>query len=219
MLNATTMLLPVLDNDEGTNLEVNVLDLPPGVTATVEENQLRVTMNDAGTHVLDYRISNGTNESIATVTVVNLGSAILVEEIAFVEGEGAELTASENETEAAEPKETSVWTVLAEGGAPPGLRALTDLELPLLGFSFVGAPVILGMLGFYALSRRRRYVNVGGVPRASTLAANGSSADFELRHDAEALWASGRRRRGLIQVHTPNGKRWVPNVKVEAPRR
>jgi len=211
ILDGTTMLLPVLDNDEGEALQVTVLEVPAGVTVAVEGDQLRVTVEAAGMHVLSYRITNGSSASTATVTVVNLGSEVLVDELAFVEAAGSRLSSDD----VSESEDAPVWERLAPAIVPPGLRALTDLELPLLGFSFVGAPAVLGMIAFWLVSRRRRYVRVDGVARSDSLDANGSGSDFELRHDAAALWSNGRRRRGLVQVQTPNGNRWVPVVKVD----
>ena len=211
VLSANRQLLAVLTNDQiSAGTTIVSVSQPSSGSAEIVGDKIQIALDDTDgeVQVLSYTISNGQLERTAEITVVQLGLASKFIEAALIAKDDVDSSASEE----ARSITQNLGLVISE---PAALIALTDLEFPLLRFSFA-ASMFGALLGWFALRRRKRkFATVRGVRRRDQLISVGARP-FSLRHNAEPLWLTGRTRpSGQVEVETRNGRKWILRENLE----
>lgn len=218
-----TQRIEVLSNDtvSAGSRVVGVTPAADGVRVSVGEQggYLMLEAADVVTEPIEftYTLSDGQRQETAKVIVhpvagfESADSSWTHQAKATTLGDGRD--APEQEVSI---QEDGVVGVLRSVPIPKVLGAVAELRLPLLPMtSLVGLGLAL-LLWWRAAGRRRRYVVLDGVARDDSLTSAGDRP-FTLRHDTEAMWLTGhrRRRRGLVRAEGPNGAVWIPTDQLQ----
>ncbi len=179
----------------------DVTGADPAVTLSVEGDTLVLETGEwSGELVLSYTVTDGETSEVATATVVVTDSAI------------APISAA---------SQRGSFDGYGDNNSPDPDRILPRLEVPnflvlfgSLNLAMFSNPWLLGalFLPLVALWRSRRksgWAEVTGVPRGEVALVDLAGSQAQLRHDADEIWVTGRRRRGLVEVHVFGGSGWM----------
>jgi len=205
--------LDVLWNDTQGQSGFRIVEVtqPVSGSARIVDGEIEVDIDPAlaVTQTLEYVIVDAAGgRDTATVTLVAFGQAAELP-VATMIDVAADDDGSDEVASVDQPSANVLERILPELGVPAGFMALVDLELPLLGLSIASLWIVGILLATHLWMRRSRYVVVNAIDRGDELDDEGQT--FRFRHDAYRVWSTGRRsrRRGMMQVETPNGHRWI----------
>jgi len=218
-----TSTLDVSANDVlGRRVSMTVLRQPNVGSVWVQDGNLVVEIPDNATDniVFEYRLDNGTEVSDATVVIspqqqLSWGTV----DASFVDSD-TETTAGVDidGTDASDEEASGIAERLQFLTRPPTVwLSLVDLQLPLLPLTSAASVSLFGLLLLWRRGYLRRYATVRGVARGEALAVDGTG--FLMRHNADQIWRTGRKRRraGTVQIETPAGYAWVQESLLETP--
>lgn len=201
-----TLRLAVTENDEGEGLRIIDVRQPRIGSVVVDGDELVIELPDRATISgisFEYTIIDA-QERTATATVRLVESAI-----AMV-GRAQEIAAAEFLGQPV--KETKVQNRTLIPALPPIADVFMELRLPIGSLGLLAIPSILAFVALWWSRRVRTYVAIENRDRDS----RETHRTFAVRHNAERIWATGRRsiRSNRVQVETPNGRRWMDRSEV-----
>jgi len=204
--------LHVLDNDVGPDgVEISVVDSTLANEVTIDGGVVTVEIaeDQVGDVEFTYLISasDATASANVRIGVVHLGTkSIRASRPSSSVGDQADARTNGERLERE--------AIDLDLGVPPALTALSDLRLPWQQFAGMLLACSLAVLILGRRNKRSHFVAVDNVSRFETVPSSSDGSEFHLRHDAEGIWKTGRRRGDLIEIQTPNQLMWVKDSNV-----
>ena len=198
-----THTLPVAQNDQrldaSDQLQISEVSQPLGGTIQIVGDQIEVSTGDlVGSVTFAYTITDGITSDQATVTITIVGGAVTsandLNDIAL----GLDPASSQDST-----------GLLPSLNLPRLDLILMSLNLELLSFQWVLAALVIPVIWLHRLRSASGWAVVSGIGPNETAPVELKSGEYRLRHDAEDIWVTGRKRKGLVRVETFAGSGWM----------
>ena len=193
-----------MQNDQRTNasdqLQILEVTQPSSGTVEIDGDQIVLSTGETTSSItFTYIVTDGSTSSEATATVVVLSDSG-TSRIDDIELDLA-LTDPGNDSETSGPLPTLQ--------VPDALLAILSLDLREVSLMWLIGAMTIPLFLLFRIRSTSGWATIEGVDRGDTVPVQLRSGELRLRHDAQNIWVTGRKRRGLVQVETFAGTGWM----------